>query len=199
MEPDFKKSPSDWGIDRVTSLGTYLRRVLPSPSLVGRVTGEVSGRILWIEGVARPGGSKKGFNIGGRVRIVDASKHVGAWKRTCSDQASSQWDGEPLDGALHVVMGFFLTRPQNHYGSGSRRNHIKPGARPHPSVIPDLTKLIRSTEDALTGIVWNDDGQITSRCAFKRYLDERSSSGERLVGPIEEPGVLVITWRLEDL
>jgi Holliday junction resolvase RusA-like endonuclease len=41
----------------------------------------------------------------------------------------------------------------------------------HPTVKPDLTKLLRAVEDALTGVVWRDDSQIIHQVVNKEYAD----------------------------
>ena len=44
-----------------------------------------------------------------------------------------------------------------------------PRSRAYPSVKPDLDKLSRAILDALTGILWVDDGQVVSLTAAKAY------------------------------
>jgi Holliday junction resolvase RusA-like endonuclease len=39
----------------------------------------------------------------------------------------------------------------------------------YPTNPPDATKLLRSTEDALTGIVWKDDKLIVDQLVSKNY------------------------------
>ena len=50
-----------------------------------------------------------------------------------------------------------------------------PKKRTQYVVKPDLSKLIRSTEDALTGVIFNDDAQIIQLVASKHYgIPERA-------------------------
>jgi crossover junction endodeoxyribonuclease RusA len=42
-------------------------------------------------------------------------------------------------------------------------------SRAYPSVKPDLDKLCRAVLDALTGILWVDDGQVVRLAARKDY------------------------------
>ena len=51
---------------------------------------------------------------------------------------------------------------------------------------PDLSKLTRAVEDALTGILWQDDAQIAQLDVFKGYVEED-----------EEPGLSVNAALLE--
>ncbi len=71
-----------------------------------------------------------------------------------------------------MTFWFFVTRPREHYGSGKNANILKPSAPSHPTGRPDVTKLIRSTEDALTGIVWRDDAQIVEQIGHKGYAQK---------------------------
>lgn len=61
-----------------------------------------------------------------------------------------------MDGAIHIAMDFVLARPRT-------------VTRPHPTVPPDLDKLIRAVLDGLTAIAYRDDAQVTSIKASKRY------------------------------
>jgi Holliday junction resolvase RusA-like endonuclease len=59
--------------------------------------------------------------------------------------------------------------------------------------IPDLSKLARSTEDALTGLVWGDDGQITG---YRRL--EARFEGSSDPDTLRKPGAVVRVWRVPD-
>lgn len=125
--------------------------------------------LVRIEGLPRPGGSKKGFLVGGRIRIVDAAKGNARWKQLVRDQARLQHAGGPLLGPLRVWACLLLPRPKGHFGSGRNAGQLKPSAPVAPDVRPDLTKLWRSTEDALSGILWKDDAQIIEVHKTKAY------------------------------
>lgn len=125
-----------------------------------------------IPGLAAPAGSKRGFIQGGRVRIVDANKNAAAWKADVREAAARAYDGKPLTGPLRLHVVFSRPRPRSHFGA---KGTIKPSAPTRPTTRPDVTKLLRGLEDALTGIVWADDSQITSQAASKRYGDPQTS------------------------
>lgn len=123
-----------------------------------------------IPGLARPGGSKKGFFNPklGRVMIVDANDSARPWKAQVSDAAMQAMDGRPmLQRALSISVRFYLPRPKGHWG----RHGLLPSAPPFPAVKPDATKLLRPLEDAMTGIVWRDDAQIVHQDVAKLYGD----------------------------
>jgi Holliday junction resolvase RusA-like endonuclease len=62
-----------------------------------------------------------------------------------------------------------MPRIGSHYGSGKNAEKLKPTAPKFHTVKPDATKLLRSTEDALTGILWRDDAQIARQTVEKSY------------------------------
>jgi Holliday junction resolvase RusA-like endonuclease len=132
---------------------------------------------LRIIGKPEPGGSKTGYIIRGtsKVRMVDANKNVAEWKNAVALQARRQYKGPLLSGNICFDIIFAMPRPKNHYGSGRNTEKIKANAPNYSTVKPDRTKLLRSTEDALTGIIWVDDCLICAGHTVKRYvqLDEQ--------------------------
>lgn len=128
-----------------------------------------------VHGVPAPAGSKRGFYRAGRVIITDDAKRSRPWKAQVADAAAEAMtfhdpDGTsgyrpPLEGPLHLLLIFWMPRPTGHYGARG----VRPSAPPYPAVRPDVTKLVRAVEDALTGIVWRDDAQVVHQEASKRY------------------------------
>lgn len=129
---------------------------------------------FFVPGIPAPGGSKTGFYNKKlkRVMMTPASKKTKPWMATVAGVVRSQYDGELLQGALSLSMEFRLLRPKGHYGSGRNAAVLKPSSPAFPTVKPDLTKLVRSTEDALTGILWRDDTQVVSGVYKKLYVDK---------------------------
>ena len=129
---------------------------------------------FFVPGTPAPGGSKTGFYNKKlkRVMMTPASKKTKPWMATVSGVVASQYDGPLLQGALRLDMQFRMLRPKGHYGSGRNAGVIKPQfVNAFPTVKPDLTKLIRSTEDALKGILWRDDCQVVSQVTSKIYVE----------------------------
>ena len=149
-----------------------------------------------VVGTPRPGGSKKGFfnKALGRVMIVDACKGNKTWRQDVKQAAILAVEpGAPLlDGCLMLDVTFYLQRPQSHYGSGKNASQIKDSATPFPNVMPDLTKLVRSTEDALTGILWVDDARITDQTPRKRFCVPGQPPGAEISISVweREPGAV---------
>lgn len=139
-------------------------------------------------GTPQPAGSKRAFTWRARdgrsgTSVVDANPKAKDWKMTVAAAAGAAYQGALLEGPLAVTFEFELPRPQGHFGTRG----LKPSAPSHPTVKPDVLKLARAVEDALSGIVYRDDSQIVCERLEKRY-GERA----RLVVTIERP------WARED-
>jgi Holliday junction resolvase RusA-like endonuclease len=102
------------------------------------------------------------------VAIVDANPKSRDWKTTVSQTAAEQFRGELLDGPLAVEFTFRVVRPKGHFG----KRGLLPSAPEFPAVKPDLLKLARGVEDALTGIVWRDDSLIVDEVLAKRFGEQ---------------------------
>ncbi len=121
-------------------------------------------------GRPQPAGSKRGFPMKGRgVRIVDANPKAAPWKAAVAHAARQAYDGPLMRGPLSVSMTFYVKRPKGHYGTGRNAERLRPSAPSDPTVKPDVLKLARGTEDAMTGVVYADDAQTVSLTAEKRY------------------------------
>lgn len=125
---------------------------------------------FFVPGVPQPGGSKRGFvTRQGRVAIVDDARHGKDWRGDVKRFARDAYHGDPLDGPLAVTFLFFVARPRGHYGTGRNAARLKPSAPRYPTTKPDVLKLVRSTEDSCTGIIWKDDCLTVDIVARKRY------------------------------
>lgn len=116
-----------------------------------------------------PQGSKR--HVGGGV-MIEQSKRVKPWRQAVAQAVLDHGDWPTCyDGPVKVTFEFLFTRPAGHYGTGRNAGKLRPSARPHPSVAPDIDKLVRSTLDALTKDVplIDDDARIVRLRAVKRY------------------------------
>ncbi len=142
---------------------------------------------LWVPGIAKPGGSKRGYirrKAGKVVGVGVADQAEGTdWRARCAYFAREAFDGEPLGVALAVTFRFVQTRPANHFGTGRNVGKLKASAPAKPITQPDGLKLTRAAEDALTGIVWTNDSVIVRHVIEKDY------------GP--EPGVEIVVELVE--
>lgn len=125
-----------------------------------------------VRGLPAPQGSKRAIRNRhtGRVALVESSKRVAPWRADVRAAAlAAMGDRLPLFGPLTVSLTFALPRPKGHYGSGRNVAVVRPSAPSYPAGKPDLDKLVRSTLDALTGVVFADDAQVVEVTARKLY------------------------------
>lgn len=109
---------------------------------------------LVVYGSPAPQGSKKfvGTTKAGRGLMVESSKKVRPWRQDvkAAAEALRQQHGT-LDGPLQVSMVFTVRKPVS--APKTRRTW--------PDRKPDLSKLTRSTEDAITDAgLWVDDARV---------------------------------------
>lgn len=135
---------------------------------------EIAHIAFTVLGLPQPGGSKRGFPIrrpNGTIGVAmsDANPKAASWKRAVAEVARQAYTGPLLDGPLSVSMIFYVPRPKGHYGTGRNAGEVRSSAPEYPTVKPDVLKLCRSTEDALTGILWRDDAQTVDLRCRKRY------------------------------
>lgn len=124
---------------------------------------------VYIPGRPAPQGSKRYL---GPKRMVEMSKYVAAWRANVRAGCAATWNGRaPLDGPIELDVEFVRARPKS-----------APKSRtPDATTTPDLSKLIRSTEDAVTSAgVWADDARVTRLTASKRCAEIGETPGARI-------------------
>lgn len=118
------------------------------------------------------GSRKKGNRqFTGKVNLLEQTrKTLDPWRAAVTLQARQQYTRPvPLDVPLSVGMVFMIKRP-------------KSVRRPHPCVTPDLSKLVRAVEDALTDAgVWRDDALVVR---YHELAKVYAAAGD-------QPGVLI--------
>ncbi len=141
-----------------------------------------------VVGIPQPGGSKIGGvnRSTGRMFVRPDNPKTKYWRGDVQAAAVAQYSGAPVDGPLAMSCKFRFPRPKSHFRTGKNAHLLKESAPIWHVTKPDLTKILRSTEDALTGITWLDDSQIASREAEKRYCL-----------PGERPGVTIEIHRMQ--
>lgn len=112
---------------------------------------------LRIYGTPAPQGSKsfRGMTKAGRAIMTESSKKVRPWRQdvkiVAEAAAAHEGSGCPIDGPVIVRMVFTLKKP---VAAPKTR-------RTWPMRTPDLSKLARATEDALTDAgIWTDDARV---------------------------------------
>lgn len=103
-------------------------------------------------------GGAKGSAGRERLRGWDAAVRDAAARAVGPGRTSPPFVGV----ALRVDIEFRIARPANHYGTGRNAGVLKPSAPPFPIGKPDRDKLERTTLDAMTGIVFDDDSRVVA-------------------------------------
>ena len=129
---------------------------------------------LTVYGTPAPAGSKRalplGGKFGGRAIVVDANVRSKPWKNLIAQNAGLEMNGRELfRRPLHVNLTFHVRRPKAHFNS---KGELKKSAPMWPAKKPDVLKLARGVEDALSGIVYADDAQIVTEFLVKRYGEQ---------------------------
>lgn len=136
---------------------------------------------FFVPGIPKTAGSKRAFinPKTGRPIITDDNRKGKDWRASVQHFAREGMQGrDPMTGALEVHFEFVMPRPKGHYGKGRHAGRLLDSAPRHPETRPDVLKMSRAVEDALTGIAWRDDAQIVEERLVKIYG--------------EQPGVLVV-------
>ena len=147
-------------------------------------TGEI---VIVVHGRPAPQGSKsfKGMTKSGRGILAESSKKVRPWRQDVK-AAAEEWllaNGRPapIDGPVVASMVFTIPKPTS--APKTRRTW--------PMRTPDLSKLVRSTEDALTDAgLWADDARVVE---YKRVAKVFPGEGE---DSLLCPGVVITVRRI---
>lgn len=144
-------------------------------------------------GLPAPQGSKR--HVGKGV-MVESSKKVKPWRQDVKHAAldiTTARDWTILDGPLAVAMTFTFDRPKGHYRTGRNAHLLRDAAPVRPAGMPDLSKLVRSTEDALTGVVWKDDARVVEYVRLGKYY-----AGTDAPDVLAVPGCVIRVWPLPE-
>lgn len=111
----------------------------------------------------------------GRVIIADKAKGKHGYTaalRMFAEQAATDAGWKLTRSPVMLEINFHFTRPTGHFGTGRNAGIVKASAPKHVTVKPDLTNLVKATEDALKGIAWHDDSQVVGMQLAKVYGDK---------------------------
>jgi Holliday junction resolvase RusA-like endonuclease len=151
---------------------------------------------ITVFGTPAPQGSKsfKGRSKTGKAIMVESSKKVGPWRETvvyaARDEMNTFGGWSMITDPILMHVRFSLRRPASHYRTGRNAHLLRESAPTRPGKYPDLSKLIRSTEDALTTAgVYADDALIVDLNASKVFAG--SSGG------LDVSGAVIEIWGLD--
>jgi Holliday junction resolvase RusA-like endonuclease len=144
-----------------------------------------------VYGTPAPQGSKKFVGFAkpkpgeqrGRAILVESSKEVGPWRDRVMRAALDVRDGAPpIDAPVRVRMVFTMQKP----ASAPKRR------RSYPATRPDVSKLARSTEDAIveSGLL-SDDARIVEYTRLAKVYPGEDPDA------LEAPGVLIVIEAIE--
>lgn len=134
--------------------------------------------IIIVYGDPAPQGSKKFVGVvNGRGMLIESSKRVKPWRQDVVAAAQEAMKGFPtFDGPLVVKMVFTLPKP----ASAPKRRRTWPNKK------PDVSKLARSTEDALvTAGAVKDDARIVEYSRLAKVFPGEDQDA------LLSPGVLI--------
>ena len=148
----------------------------------GSVVAEV-GRdhaLLFVQGRPAPQGSKNAFVIGKRAVMVEASKHLPAWRNdiilAVRQMFNDTQDVTKFLDPIKLKVTFYIERPK------------QPKHKVYPASKPDLDHYIRAVGDALTiGGLIADDALIVKILAEKVWCSAETKP---------ESGATIELWRL---
>jgi len=130
---------------------------------------------VFVPGIPRPAGSKSAFPFKRKngklgVAVSDGTGEAGkAWRAQIAGVVVPAWGGRPLlDLPLKLTLKFAMPRPKSHRRASGQ---LKDSAPRHHIGKPDVLKLARAVEDALTGVVYVDDRLIVAGHYWKGYKD----------------------------
>jgi Holliday junction resolvase RusA-like endonuclease len=140
-----------------------------------------------VYGRPAPQGSKRpiGRRKNGSAIMIEMSGYVKPWRAAVKAAAIEaitvgHWTGT-FEGPVIFSVTFTLKAPVK-----------MPKGRTYPSTTPDLSKLIRSTEDGITESgLWRDDALVVVCTAQKLYPGQ--------VGALDRPGAHIVVTPLDSL
>lgn len=147
-----------------------------------------------VYGMPGPQGSKSFMGMrGGHAVLVESSKKVKPWRKAvceACDEAKREYGFHPVpnvslfttfDGPLVARMVFTLPKPK----SAPKRSRTWPDKK------PDLSKLVRSTEDALTDAgIWADDARAVEYSRAAKVFPGEDPEA------LDRPGCVITVQRL---
>ena len=122
-----------------------------------------------------------------RYYARDSCKRLPAWRKNVGTCARQWYKGDPLLCPIYLDLEFMLPRPKSHCRTGMYSDVLKDTAPARHIVKPDLIKMARAVEDAMSGIVYKDDSQVFDYVGLKkRYADIGEDVGVNVTVLVED-------------
>ena len=124
-----------------------------------------------VMGTPQTKGNMRGFPRGRHVIITDGNRNLKGWEQAVRHEAQRYVEQHHIacadkKHAITLSLSFYFQRPVS-----------APKSLIHHNKRPDLDKLARAVGDALTGILYIDDGQIDLLVAGKDFAHQGEASG----------------------
>lgn len=97
----------------------------------------------------------------GKTMLIDSCKSSYKFMDAVKTAARNAMTGAPVGGPVVLYWLCRFARPKHHYG----KKGLKPSAPVFHTQRPDISKLVRGIEDAMSTVVFCDDSQIVSYAA----------------------------------
>lgn len=149
--------------------------------------------VITAYGDPAPQGSKR--HLGNGV-MIEMSKKVKPWRADvkAAALAAVDLDRPPLDGPIAASIVFTVRdQPASRPTWWPKTERWSKSLLWRPASAPDLSKLLRSTEDALTGVAWKDDARVVEYVRLAKYYVGHPADD---VLP-HTTGAVIRIWRLE--
>lgn len=125
---------------------------------------------LWIAGAAEPSGSKTRTKWG----IRESNPSAADYRVVVASEVARAMEEHGLElvrrpRPVYLSVTFYRVRPSSHYRSNGLALNAEGDRRPWPTTKPDRGKTLRTIEDALTGVLYEDDAQVVEGVVAKRW------------------------------
>lgn len=117
----------------------------------------------------------------------DSNPRSKDWMNSVRAAAAEAYHGPLLTVGMRVSFRFFLSRPKCHYGTGKNSSKLKDAAPPAHIQKPDCDKLIRCIQDALKGVIWRDDCQVTGYFDTGKYWTDSQERATIRIETLDQP------------
>lgn len=98
---------------------------------------------------------------GGRGHAYVPEDHpVHDWRELVRTYAAGNVD-DPFTERLTLTLWFYMPRPKSHCGTGKNSTQLKASAPEFHTTRPDLDNLVKAVKDAMEGVAYEDDKQVS--------------------------------------
>lgn len=108
----------------------------------------------------------------GRTVMLEQSRKVHPWRSVVAAEAR-RIGGRMMDGDIAMVVQFRFVRPRSHF----KKDGLLRSSAPARPGYADCDKLARAVCDALTGICYRDDRQVTAIAVERIWAKDGEGPG----------------------